>query len=285
MGPAGEWSDEKNRCLGVLDRTLNEASDLQMKQSEQMATYFNSVGFMVDDVLGKGSPWLEKLKEINWSCGVFSIHHSLGMDDGEFLECRRKFLGVVKALKEEFELAETWPRKIFVPARGYKIVLIQGSDKILAREIKALLARVDLKAVLVSQLPVKKSVFDSVDVLTKSISHAIALPLGDDLGASERLDARDNLFYQMGYLHAKLGPVSSLLITDETLELHQGPDRDWDYGFVKTLPKGGDDEGRWLADVAQWLKDVGYFIENKTVKDIRENGLGLKFKRAKPGPK
>jgi hypothetical protein len=272
------WSEERERCLALLDRTLSGARDLTASDSHAMGNFVGSVSGMAADVLGKGSPWLEKLHGVKWAHGILSLFGGVQCPEDKFALGREEFLSLVQSLREEFERLGERPKEIEAPVKSLRVVLVQGQDKELNRLFRRLLAKLGLTPVPVRLRPSGKTVLESLRPLSKSISHAILLPPdgGSDGQAMDR--AFRNLFFEMGYLAGRLGSQGLLIIRDPGLgpELDCGPARDFD--DLSVIVRNKDDEGAFLASVARWLKDGGYFIESKTIEEIEAAGLG-KFVR------
>ena len=275
-----DWERERSRSLDTLRRALSGAAGLSASQPELISPYFDSVVRLVGGVFGKGSPWLGKLFGISWNHGVLSRFGGVNASGEKFLEAKGEFQALVASLIDELELFSDWPLEVRAKVKSDKIILVQGADKNLNASVKLLLAKLDLGHVLVRQEPLGKSVVASLGVVTKNIGQAILLPpFGGPASPSSEAAFR-NLLFAAGHLAAKLGPEAVLLICDKGLSPPSVSVRTPDRSLVGEICELGiralenTSNNSFFADVAQWLKESGYFVENKTIEAIREHGLG-----------
>ncbi|MDR2456829.1 MAG: nucleotide-binding protein [Deltaproteobacteria bacterium] len=272
------WKEERERCLALLDRALFGARELTASDSHAMGNLVGSVSDMAADVLGKGSPWLKKLHGVKWSHGVLSLFSGVARSEDKFAAGREEFLSLAQSLRDEFESFGERPKEIEAPVKSLRVVLVQGHDRELNRLVRRLLARLGLIPVSVRQRPAGKTLAESLRPLSKSISRAILLPPDGGPGDESSERSFRNLFFEMGYLAGRLGSEGLLIIRDPDRGPELDLDQSRDFGDISVIVRQKGDEGAFLASVARWLKDCGYFIENKTIDEIEAAGLG-KFVR------
>jgi hypothetical protein len=269
------WKDEQKSILRTLDKALLDAPKLDTDTSGRMQAYFKDVIEIIRETFGQRSPWLPKFFAINWT-GVPNPAFALFLTpeglERNWGEARDACVKLMAALRTEVELLDGYPLKVEKPPKGPRVALIQTGDKAVNAQAKDLFSYLDLKSSPVAwPTSPAKPTLDALERMPKNVGYAVVLPpAGDGLSSDY-----SRWHFRLGYVFGRLG--------SELVAVLKRPGGDFsDFPQVRQIDFQGP-PGSWQAQVARELKNAGYFVEERAIREIEASGVPKPAKKAKKG--
>jgi hypothetical protein len=151
------------------------------------------------------------------------------------------------------------PSKVDEPEPSNEIFIVHGRDEAVKQSVARFLEKLDLKPIILSEQPNEgKTVIEKFEAKA-DVGFAVVLLTPDDIGglvdkgADQKLRARQNVIFELGYFVGKLGRSRVCALYNQNVELPSD--------IIGVAYVAIDVADAWRFELAKELKAAGYYID------------------------
>jgi hypothetical protein len=258
------------RVRDVIERVTTPSKDFDPARVELGSETQQSLEFAVEEARRLGHHYIGTehilLGLVRVESTAMEVLRKLGVNAEQIRRQTRRVLNDVQSpwVSNVPASASNIPFRSDVRAKSLsEVLLIYGRDleskQVVANYVESLGQQI---------IPLNEDSFDTIDILATEATFVIILLTPDDMVVSAsdpqltRFRARQNIIYEFGFFHGKLGPkrVCALFRSNSEMELELPADS------LRSACVHLDSAGEWKGWLARQMSEAGLIIKSKNIK-------------------
>lgn len=248
-----------DRQLELIDKQITDARD---GFPEDFGDWHNTTEVVIRSVFGENSPTHRKFTDVSYSPRT----RVSGQDTSGFRPRGvRDVIAILTSAKLELQLAASSgeaPLRAYGAANSQRTFIIHGRNDGRKYELESFLQKLvaDPPIILHQEANGGRVIIEKLEDNAAAAGYAVALLTADDVGrpvtspsAEDRLRARQNVVFEVGFFVGLLGRSRVAILYDEDVELPSDL-----HGLVYILL---DASGGWKAQLAKEVDNAGISID------------------------
>ena len=218
--------------------------------------------YVLEDVFGKDTPNVARVMDVEIRSPFYmEPDPDVSKTKSDHIKTLKiqveKLGGLVEVLEMENSIIEE--QEATIPA-GHKIFLVHGHDESILHQTARFLEKLEQETVILRELPNKGRTIIEKFEDCDDIGFAVVILFGDDRGgiadeeySKQRLRARQNVIFELGYFIGKLGRNRVCALYAPEVEIPS------DYSGVLFIPL--DERKAWQYELAKEIKAAGLQVD------------------------